>query len=486
MKVKRIKNYIDGKWLYSKSDKELDVENPAFGEVIAKVPLSNKVDLEEAVKAAKYTYENSWRDMPVLKRVEYLFKLKNLIISNLDEIATILTKEHGKPLNESKLEIQRAVDNINAAAGIPTFMQGRILENIVEGTDEQMIRQPLGVFGIIAPFNFPAMIPFWYLPYAIASGNTILVKPSELTPLTQNYIFKLIKKTGLPRGVVNLINGDKEISNALVEHKDVAGIASVTSTSVAKHIYQKAASLGKRVQCHGGAKNFIVVLPDANLDASILNIIKSAFGNTGQRCLAAANIVAVGESYKNLREKLIVIASRIKIGYGLEKNIDMGPVISKKAKERILKYIEEGIKEKAKLIIDGRNVKVDKKYKEGYFLGPCIFDNVDINMSIAREEIFGPVLSIHKAKNLDEAIKMIHSIDYGNAATIYTKSGKFAREFQHKVQCGNIGINIGVPAPYACFPFCGMKNSFYGDIHAQCKDMINFFTQQKVIVTKWY
>lgn len=479
-----LKNYINGKWVESSSEDLLNVENPATTEVIAKVPISTNEEINEAVESAKKAFK-TWKDTPPTKRVSYLFKLKELMEEHQDELARIITTEHGKIYKEAFLEVGRAIDNIEVACGIPSLMQGNILENINRDIDEYFIRVPIGVFAVIPAFNFPAMIPFWFLPYAVACGNTYIVKPSEITPLTQQKIFELIDKSNFPPGVINLLNGDKTVAEALIEHPDVAGISSVTSTPVARYIYHKAAKYGKRVQCQAGAKNFAVIMPDADIESSLPNILRSAYGNSGQRCLAISNIITVGESHELLREKLIEGINKLKVGMGLDDSVDMGPVISAQAKARIESYIELGIEEGAELVIDGRNITVPR-YEKGYFIGPTLFDNVTVDMKIAKEEIFGPVLNILRADDLDNAIEIIHQIDYGNAAVIYTTSGKNARYFQNRTECGNIGVNIGVAAPIACFPFCGMKESFFGDIHGQSMDAINFFTHKKVIITRWY
>jgi len=479
-----LKNYVNGKFVESKTNDFLDVENPATGKIIAKVPLSTKKELDEAVKYAKEAFEK-WKNISPLKRIQYLFKLKQLMEEKQKEISEILTKEHGKFYDESFLEVERAIENVEVATGVPTLMQGNILENIADGIDEYFIRKPIGVFCVIPPFNFPAMIPFWFLPYAVACGNTFIVKPSEQVPCTQQFIFELIDKAGFPDGVLGLINGDKNLSHEMIKHPDIVGISSVTSTPVAKEIYKLAAEYGKRVQCQAGAKNSAIIMDDANLEKSISNIISSVYGNTGQRCLAVSNIIVIGNNYDGVRAKLMEAAKKLKVGDGLDKDVTMGPVISADAKKKIEGYIEKGLEEGAKLTLDGRGIKV-KGNEKGHFLGPCIFEDVKPEMAIAQEEIFGPVLTLIKEKSLKNAIKNINKGRYGNAAAIYTSNGKNAREFQNKVDCGNIGINIGVAAPIGCFPFCGKKDSFFGDIHGQSMDAINFYTDKKVVIQRWY
>lgn len=467
----RIKNYIDGKWIGSRTERFIKTKNPATGELLSRVPMSTEEEIEQAVQAAKSAFP-AWRETPPVERARYLFKLKNLMEEHFEDLARVITIEHGKILPEAKGEVRRAIENVEVACGIPSLMQGKILQDIAKDIDSYFVRVPIGVFAMIAPFNFPAMIPMWFLPYAVACGNTYIIKPSEQVPLTMSMIFSLMDQVGFPGGVVNLVNGDKNTVNALIEHPDIVGISSVTSTPVAKEIYKKAAQYGKRVQCHAGAKNFLVVMPDADLEKSVPNIINSVYGNTGQRCLAGANVIAVGHVYQKLRTELLRAA----------KHLTMGPVISEKAKQRIISYIETGIKEGAKLILDGRKVTSEK----GYYLGPSIFDEVTPDMKIANEEIFGPVMTILKAKNLEEAIEMINTNPYGNGAIIYTESGKSAREFEYKVNCGNIGVHIGLPAPMAFSPFGGMKNSFFGDLHGQGQDAIDFFTHKKVVIKRWF
>jgi len=484
MTVEKLKNYIGGQWVDSKSTKILDVENPATAKVIAKVPLSTLNEVDSAVKAARKAYPE-WRQTPPLSRARYLFRLKDLIEENFEGLARVLVEEEGKTIDESRGEIRRGIENIEVATAVTSLMMGYNLEDIATGIDEYVIRQPLGVFACIAPFNFPFMVPLWFLPYAIACGNTYIVKPSEQVPLSQNRLFELIDEAGFPPGVINLVNGSVEVANALIDHPDIEGISFVGSTKVAKQIYSRSASNGKRVQCQGGAKNYIVVMPDANLENTIPSLITSFYGCAGERCLSGAVLLAVGNIYSLLKQKFLEAASKIKVGNGLNETTQMGPVISKKHKERILSYIEKGIGEGAKLILDGRNIKVED-YSDGYFIGPTIFDKVKPDMRIAGEEIFGPVVSIIKVDSLDEALNIIDNNPYGNAASIFTSSGKHAREFRYKVNCGNIGVNIGIAAPMAFFPFSGRKDSFFGDLHGQGKDAIEFFTDKKVVIERWF
>lgn len=481
-----IKNYVNGEWVASESTRTLDVVNPATTEVLARVPLSTKTEVDAAVRCATEAFED-WKETPPLTRARYMFTLKGLIEEHFEEISRILTQEHGKNLDEARGEVRRAIECVEHAAGIPTLMMGYSLETIAPGLDEECILQPLGVFCCLTPSNFPAMIPFWFFPYAVACGNTYVVKPSSEVPLSMNKMFEFIDEAGFPPGVVNLVNGSREVSDALLESKDVRGVSFIGSTSVAKYVYTKATSTGKRASCGGGAKNFLIIMPDAPLDRIMPTIMNSVYGCAGQRCLAGANVVAVGDDafYEDLKKKLIDSAKDIKTGYGLDESVQMGPLRSKQAKENVVSYIETGVKEGAKLILDGRGIKV-QGYEHGYFIGPTIFDKVDTKMRIGREEIFGPVMSIMRAKDFDDAIRMIHENPYGNAASIFTQNGKWAREFKHRVQAGDVGVNIGIAAPVAFFPFSGWKDSFFGDLHGQGFDAINFFTDRKVVISRWF
>ncbi len=483
MEYGTLKNYIDGEWVES-SGEMLEVDNPATGEVIARVPLSTPKEVDQAVAAAKAAFEE-WRETPPLVRARYMFRLKGLMEEHFEDLARTIVKEHGKTIDEARGEMRRAIENVEVAMAVPSLMMGYNAEDIAVGIDEEAVLQPVGVFCCVAPFNFPAMVPFWFLPYAVACGNTYIVKPSEVCPVSQNRLFELMDEVDFPPGVVNLVNGSKDTVDALLTHPDVAGVSFVGSTPVAKHIYRTAAAHGKRAQCQAGAKNCLVVMPDAVLERAVPNIISSAFGTAGQRCLAGALVLAVGEVYEPLKAQLVEAASRIKVGYGLDEGTQMGPVVSKRALDRILGYIEKGLEEGAELVLDGRGVRVEG-YPNGYFVGPTIFDKVRPEMTIAREEIFGPVLGIIPVADFDEALEVIDGIPYGNAASLFTASGKWAREFKYRVKCGNIGINIGIAAPIASFPFGGMKDSFFGDLHGQGRDAIQFFTDRKVVITRWF
>jgi malonate-semialdehyde dehydrogenase (acetylating)/methylmalonate-semialdehyde dehydrogenase len=484
MEYGKLKNYIGGEWVASQSREIQDVHNPATGEVIAQVPLSTVEEVNQAVTAAKEAFQE-WRETPPLVRARYMFRLKELMEENFEDVARTSVKEHGKILDESRGEVRRAIENVEMATGIPSLMMGYNAEDIALGIDEECVLQPVGVFCCVAPFNFPTMVPFWFMPYAIACGNTYIVKPSDLCPVSQNRVFEILDEVDFPPGVVNLVNGAKGVVDALLTHPDVAGVSFVGSTPVGKYIYATAAANGKRAQCQAGAKNCLVVMPDAVLDRTVAAILTSAFGNTGQRCLSGALVLAVGEVYEPLKAQLVEAASSLKVGNGLNEGIQMGPVVSRKSLDRILGYIEKGLEEGAELILDGRRVQVEG-YPNGYFLGPTIFDKVKPDMAIARDEIFGPVLGIIPVADFEEALSVIEDIPYGNAASLFTASGKWAREFKYRTPCGNLGINIGIAAPIATFPFSGMKDSFFGDLHGQGRDAIQFFTDRKVVITRWF
>ncbi len=480
----KARNYVDGEWVESSSTRALPVENPATGEIIGEVPMSTTEEVDEAVAAAHEAFEE-WRETPPHIRVQPLYRLKSLIEESFEEIARILTQEHGKVIDEALGSVRRTVDNIEFACGIPSLMMGDYLEDgAAAGMDEVAIRQPLGVFAGIVPFNFPAMVPFWFWPTAVACGNTFVVKPSEQVPMTQQKIFELIDEAGFPEGVISMVNGDKETSGALIRHPKVRGISFVGSTPVAQAIYSEAASLGKRVQCQGGAKNFITVMPDANMDVCVPNMIASFFGNSGQRCLAGAVLVLVGDAADSVLDRFVTAAAKLKLGYGLEPSVQMGPVAGRPHMERIVGFIDKGEAEGARLVLDGRGVKVSG-YEKGCFVGPTIMDEVSAESTVVQEEIFGPVVAVVRARSLDEAIELANGSRFGNASSIYTSNGKAAREYVYRVEAGNIGVNIGVAAPMAFFPFGGMKESFFGDLHGQGKDGLNFFTDRKVVVQRW-
>ena len=483
MGVEKLRNYVAGEWRESNSQDVLDVFNPATDEVIGRVPLSTSAEVDEAVAAAAESFDE-WRETPPTVRVQYLFRLKELMEASFEDLSRTIVQEEGKTLDEARGEVRRTIENVEVAAGIPSLMMGTNLEDVARGIDEEVVRQPLGVFAVIAPFNFPAMVPMWFAPYALATGNTYIVKPSEQVPFTVRRIFELFDELELPPGVINLVNGGRAVVDALLAHPDIVGISSVTSTPVAKEIYKKACEHGKRAQCQAGAKNFIVVMPDADLDRTIPALITSFFGCAGERCLAGGVILAVGDVYESLRDRFVEAAARLKVGNPLDETVQMGPVISRAHKKRVLGYIEQGLSQGAKLVLDGRDIEVEG-CENGYFIGPTIFDGVKPNMTIAREEIFGPVPSIIQVASLDEARAIIDASPFGNASSIFTASGAAAREFKYRVKCGNIGINVGIAAPMAFFPFGGRKDSFFGDLHGQGQDGVDFFTEKKVVITRW-
>ena len=483
MAVKTIDNYIKGRWVASTSSKLFPLHNPATNEVIGHVPMSGAGDVDLAVKAAAEAFP-AWRRTPPTERIQYLFKLKELLEQNFEDLSTMITIEHGKILGAAKGEMRRAIENVEVACGIPTMMQGQILEDIASGIDEYMIRQPLGVCAIIAPFNFPGMIPFWFLPYALACGNTVVIKPSEKTPMTMQKVFELFEAAGFPQGVVNLVNGAAETVNALLDHPTVQAISFVGSTPVAKHVYSRGSANGKRVQAQGGAKNALVIMPDVDLDNSIRIIADSAYGNAGQRCLATSLAITVGEAKNTFTEAIAQTARDYKVGFGLDEGIEMGPVVTPESKQRIQGLIQKGADEGARILVDGRD-PVIKGYEKGNFIRPTVLDDVPVDGEIIRTEIFGPVLGLIHVETLDEAIALVNSGSYGNMACLFTSSGAAARKFRYEAQAGNIGINIGVAAPMAFFPFSGWKESFFGTLHGQGHHAVEFFTQTKVVVERW-
>ena len=479
-----LENYINGAWVRSSGTTLLDVKNPATGEVLAQVPLSTAGDVDAAVAAAKAAFP-AWSATPAVARARYLFKLREVLDGHRDEIAAICTSEHGKTLLESKNDFGRGIENVEHAAGIPALMMGQSLEDVATGIDCEVIRQPLGVFAAVTPFNFPPMVPLWFLPYAIATGNTFVLKPSEQVPLSQRRIFELIATIGLPPGVVNLVNGGRDVVNAFCAHEDIVGVSFVGSSAVARHVYKTGAEHGKRVQALGGAKNFLVVLPDADRAKATANLSESIYGCSGQRCLAGSVVVGVGEAYEWVREGLLAAAKSIVLGDGSKPGVTMGPVISAAHRDKVLSYIEKGVQEGAKLLLDGRGATV-AGCPGGNWVGPTIFEDVKPGMVIATEEIFGPVACLMRAGSLGEAIEIANRSEYGNASSIYTTSGKAAREFQHRIGAGMVGVNIGVAAPMAPFPFGGQKGSFFGDIKAHGVTGVDFYTERKVVITRWF
>jgi malonate-semialdehyde dehydrogenase (acetylating)/methylmalonate-semialdehyde dehydrogenase len=479
-----IKIFVGGRWIDSTAKTTGEVRNPANNELLARVPFGGAEDVDRAVKAALTAYP-AWRATPPVNRVRPMFKFRELLEKYYDDIAKIVTREHGKTLDESRSSVRRAIDNVEVACGIPTNMQGHSLEDIATGIDSQYFRQPLGVFAAITPFNFPAMVPMWFLPHAIACGNTFIVKPSERVPLSQMRMFELLHEAGFPDGVVNLVHGAKDAVDAILDHPGIAGVSFVGSSPVAHYIYKRAAEKGKRVQALGGAKNFVLVMPDADMTRAAQVSTESCFGCAGERCLANSVVLGVGEAYDAIRTRLVDEAKRIRVGDGLEPGITMGPVITSAHRDKVLGYIEKGIAEGATLALDGRGYK-DAKNPSGYFLGPTVFTDVKPDMVIAREEIFGPVLCVMKANTFDEAVEIVKKHELGNASSIFTSSGKYAREYRYRVEPSMLGVNIGVAAPMAFFPFGGAKGSFFGDLKAHGRDAIEFYTDKKVTITRWF
>ena len=478
-----IPNYIGGRWVRSDAAAVLPVTNPATGESLGQVPLSPDHEVDEAVQSAQGAFE-AWRNTPAPERVQVLFRLKALLEQHQDELAESMTREHGKTKEESRGELARGIESVGHACAIPSLMMGSTLENIAPGIDCETIRQPLGVFGVIAPYNFPVMIPLWFWPFAVATGNCVIVKPSERDPLTHQKVVELAAAAGLPAGVLNVVHGDQRTVQALLDHPQVVGISFVGSSAVARDVYGRAAAAGKRVQALGGAKNHIIVLPDADLDATAKAVLASVYGATGQRCLAGSIIVGVGEAYQPIRERILDGAASLTLGYGLEAGVTMGPLISAVHRDRVEQFVTEGEKEGARLVMDGRRARVPS-YPSGHWFGPTVFENVTAGMAIGREEIFGPVAGLTRAKSLDDAINLVHQNRYGNAISLFTRSGGAAREFRCRAGISMIGVNIGVVAPMAFFPFGGSRGSFYGDLKAQGTDAIAFFTDQRVVISRW-
>ncbi len=480
-----LKNYINGAWVDSASTQTIEVLNPANQDVLAKVPYGTDTakDVALATKHA-FTAYKEWSKVPVMKRVQVLYKLKSLFEENKAEIAEIITKESGKTKGESFGEIQRAIENIEVACGTPMLMAGDVIEDIATGIDEMMIRQPVGVTACITPFNFPSMIVFWFLPYAIATGNSFIVKPSEKVPLTMMKLFELLDKLDMPKGLVSLVHGGKESVDAILEHPEIKAISFVGSTPVARYIYSKGTAHGKRVQAQGGAKNPVIVLPDADIEMSSKIIADSVYGCAGQRCLAASTIITVGDDKREIKDSIYETVKSRTTGYGWDDGVSMGPVITPESKNRIDGLIQKGIDEGATALLDGRNTSVSG-YENGNFLSPTILENVALNKELIRTEIFGPVMSLISMNNIEEALQFVNSGNYGNMACLFTSSGASARKFRNEADAGNIGINIGVAAPMAQFPFSGWKDSFFGDLHGQGKHAIEFFTQTKVVIERW-
>ncbi len=478
--IRTLQNYVGGAFTQPSSDRSLEVINPATQEPLAMVPLSSAADLDAAVAAARDAFP-AWRSKPVIQRAQWLFTLRERLTGHVDELARLVTTEMGKTIGDARAEVERMIEMVELATAIPTTMQGRNLENVATNVDAETIRQPVGVCAAIVPFNFPAMVPFWFLPFAIACGNTFVIKPSEQVPLTQNRVFELIDELDLPPGVVNLVNGDREVVDAILDHPGIDAVSFVGSAKVARHVYSRAAANGKRVQALGGAKNHMVVMPDAVVPKTVDGVISSAFGAAGQRCMAGSVVVTVGEAHDRLVPPLADAAHGLQVGDGLDESVAVGPVISCSARERIEGWIDKAAADGAEVIVDGRGADPGSA-----FVGPTILTNVSRDADILREEVFGPVLAIVRAETLDEAIEIVNSSSYGNGTSIFTESGAAVRRYRHDVEVGMVGVNIGVAAPVAFFPFSGWKDSFLGDLHAHGPDAVEFYTRKKTVTSRWF
>jgi len=481
--AKKLKNYIGGEWVESSATTYTPVVNPATCEVLGECPESTRADVDMAVRAAQEAFEE-WRQTPVLNRAQYMYRLKNAIEDRFEDLTEMVVKENGKTRDEARGEVRRGIESIDFATSVPVLMRSDGVEDIAAGIDEDTVRQPAGVFAAITPFNFPAMVPLWFLPTAITCGNTFILKPSPQTPISMDVLFEVLEEIDLPEGVVNLIQGGKEAATAIMEHPGIRGVSFVGSTPVARIVYETCTRHGKRVQAQGGAKNYIAVLPDADMNASVKNIMGAAYGCAGQRCLAAAVVVGVGDAYEKVRDEIVKQAGALRVGYGLSETTQMGTVVSAAARERIQNMITQGEQQGAKVLLDGRSMQVDG-YENGNFVGPTVVENVGPDNILAKEEVFGPVLSLMKVDSYDEAVEVINGSRYGNAASIFTNNGKYARDFKYRVNAGNIGVNIGVAAPSASFPFGGQKESFFGDLHGQGIDSIDFYTEKKIVIERW-
>ncbi len=478
-----IPNFVGGNWVAAATDEALAVENPATRELLGTTPLSTAKDVDAAVRAAAAAFPE-WRATPAVERARVLFRLKGLLEENAEAISRSLTLEHGKNLIESRGELQRGIENVEHACGIPSLMMGESLEDVAGGIDCVTYRQPLGVFAAITPYNFPVMIPLWFWPYAVATGNTFVLKPSEQNPLTHQLIVDLAVEAGMPPGVLNVVHGGEQAVRAILEHPDIVGVSFVGSSRVARVVYAGAAAAGKRVQALGGAKNHMIVLPDADMEATNEALVSSLYGSAGQRCLAGSVIVGVGEAYAGVRERFLDATASLRVGNGLEEGVEMGPVISASHKERVCEFIESGRSEGAALIVDGRSITVDD-HPDGHWVGPTVFENVTPSMELGAAEIFGPVASLTRVDHIDDAIELMHRVEYGNATSIFTQSGAAAREFRHRAGISMIGVNVGVAAPMAFFPFGGARGSFYGDLKAAGTDAISFYTDRRVVIERW-
>ena len=480
--IKTVQNYINGEWVSATTDQTEPVYNPATAEVVAHVPISTKEDLDTAIQAASEAFI-TWKEVPVPRRARILFKYQQLLVEHWDELARIITVENGKNFTEAHGEVLRGIECVEFAAGAPTLMMGDNLPSVATGLESGTYRYPIGVIGGITPFNFPMMVPCWMFPMAIATGNTFVLKPSERTPMLANRLAELLEEAGLPKGVFNIVHGAHDVVNGILDHEKIAAISFVGSQPVAEYVYKRGTDNLKRVQALAGAKNHSIVLKDANLDNAATQIINAAFGSAGERCMACSVVAVEDDIADEFVELLLNRANELTIGNGLDEGIFLGPVIRDAHKERTEQYIATGEKEGATMIRDGRTDDAAKE--KGYFVGPTIFDNVTSEMKIWQDEIFAPVLSISRVKDLDEAIQLSNKSNFGNGACIFTRDGGNVRNFRENIDAGMLGLNIGVPAPMAFFPFSGWKDSFYGDLHANGKDGLNFYTRQKVLTGRW-
>jgi malonate-semialdehyde dehydrogenase (acetylating)/methylmalonate-semialdehyde dehydrogenase len=486
--IERVPNYIGGQWKSSANPEHAPIANPATGDALGAVPIGAASDVHDAVQAARAAY-GPWREMTAQARARYLFALRDLMEKRFDELCSICTQEHGKTLDESKGDVRRSIDNVEVACGAPSLMlsAGAGLEQIASAIDCHVVRQPIGVFAIIGPYNFPSMVPFWFLPYAIATGNTVVVKPSEQVPFSQHRLFELMHELKLPPGVVNMVNGSRDIVNAILDHKGIAGVSFVGSARVASHVYSRCGANGKRVQALGGAKNFGVVMEDCAHEQTAHSIVESSMGCAGQRCLALSVVIAVGDEWYGRLEKILTatLKREVKMGYGMDPEVTMGPVISAQHRERVLAYIDKGVREGARLVLDGRAQKVDG-YPKGHWIGPTLFSDVKSGMTIANEEIFGPVLCLMRARDIDEALAIVNAHPLANAASIYTSSGAHARKWCKEIDASMVGVNVGIAAPMAYFGFGGAKGSFFGDLKAHGREQVQFYTQNKTSIVRWW
>ncbi|MGH2427455.1 MAG: CoA-acylating methylmalonate-semialdehyde dehydrogenase [Candidatus Limnocylindria bacterium] len=476
-----LKNLIGGEWVAAQTSEHLDVPNPATEESLARVPMSTAADVDAAVRAARRAFED-WSELAVPERANYMFAFREALLDNREELIRLVTTENGKIYSDAAGEVRRGIEVVDFACGMPTLMMGTNLDNISKGIDSELVRFPVGVCAGITPFNFPFMVPLWMYPIALAAGNTFVLKPSERTPLTAIRVIEILMETGLPKGVMNIVHGGVDAVNGLLTHPGVDAVSFVGSAKVARHVYETAAKHGKRVQALGGAKNHIIVMPDAVLEPSVVNITESAFGNAGQRCLAGSVMTVVGSAKDEFLPRFINNADHLRLGFGLDEGVDLGPVIRDDSRQRILGYVERGVSNGGRMLRDGREGMPDK----GFFIGPTIVE-IDPDAEMARDEMFGPVLSVLKTDDVDGALDLMRTTnDYGNAGSIFTSSGKAAREFKRRSSAGMLGVNIGVAAPMAFFPFSGRRNSFFGDLHVTGRDGVEFYTTKKMVTTRWF